>query len=129
MTDSAQYSSGFDNLVGTRILEASGDRVLAEIEVGPHLLQPFGIVHGGVHATLVETTASIGASLWLGEGGAAMGITNSTDFLRPVSSGTLRIEATPLQRGKTMQLWQVSITDEDSRPVAVGRVRLFNRTE
>ena len=128
MTDSAQYSSGFDNLIGTRILEASGDRVVAEITIGPDLLQPFGIVHGGVYATLVETTASVGASMWLGEGGAAMGIANSTDFLRPVGSGTLRIEATPLQRGKTMQLWQVSITDEEQRPVAVGRVRLFNRS-
>jgi 1,4-dihydroxy-2-naphthoyl-CoA hydrolase len=128
MTDSAQYFSGFDDLVGTRVIEASGDRVVAEIDVEPKHHQPFGIVHGGVHATLVETAASIGASMWLGEGGAAMGISNHTDFLRPASAGTLRIEALPLQRGNTMQLWQVSITDEQDRPVAIGRVRLFNRS-
>ena len=128
MTDSAQYFSGFDDLVGTRVIEASGDRVLAEVDIAPRHHQPFGIVHGGVHATLVETTASIGASLWLGEGGAAMGISNHTDFLRPVTDGTLRIEATPLQRGATMQLWQVAITDDQQRPVAFGRVRLFNRS-
>jgi 1,4-dihydroxy-2-naphthoyl-CoA hydrolase len=129
MSDSAQYFSGFDDVVGTRILKADGDRVLAEVDIEPRHHQPFGIVHGGVHATLVETAASIGASLWLGDGGAAMGISNHTDFLRPVSAGTLHVEATPLQRGKTMQLWQVAITDDQDRPVALGRVRLFNRSQ
>jgi uncharacterized protein (TIGR00369 family) len=123
-----RYASPFDDLVGTRVLEASGERVVAEVDVAPHLHQPTGIVHGGVHATLVETAASIGASLWLGETGLAVGVTNSTDFLRPVSEGTLRVVAEPIQRGRTMQLWEVAITDEQDRPVASGRVRLFNRT-
>ncbi len=126
MTNDEQYSSNFDNGLGTSILEASGDRVVAELEVGPQHHQPSGIVHGGVYATLVETTASVGASLHLGEGRFAMGITNSTDFLRAVSVGTLHVVAEPVQRGRTMQLWQVSITDEQQRPVAVGRLRLFN---
>ena len=128
MTNDRQFFSGFDDVVGTRVLEASGDRVVAEVDVKPHLHQPTGIVHGGVHATLVETTASIGASLYLGDVGMAMGISNHTDFLRPVSEGILRVVAEPIQRGRTMQLWQVSITDEQDRPVAAGRVRLMNRT-
>ena len=128
MTNTEQYFSGFDDAVGTTILEADGDHVVAELTVGPGHHQPSGIVHGGVYATLVETTASVGASLWLGDGRFAMGITNSTDFLRPVREGTLRAVAEPLQRGRTMQLWQVSITDEQQRPVAVGRVRLFNNS-
>ena len=128
MTNDRQFFSGFDDVVGTRVLEASGDRVVAEVDVKPHLHQPTGIVHGGVHATLVETTASIGASLYLGDVGMALGISNHTDFLRPVSEGTLRVVAEPIQRGRTMQLWQVSITDEQDRPVAAGRVRLMNRT-
>jgi uncharacterized protein (TIGR00369 family) len=126
MTNSEQYFSGFDDAVGTHILEASGDRVVAELRVRPEHHQPSGIVHGGVHATLVETTASVGASLWLGEGRYAMGISNHTDFLRPVREGTLRVVAEPIQRGRTMQLWQVSITDQQQRPIAAGRVRLFN---
>lgn len=120
MTDTEQYFSGFDGAVGTNILEADGDHVLAELVVGPQHHQPSGIVHGGVYATLVETTASVGASLWLGENRFAMGITNSTDFLRPVREGILRVVAEPLQQGRTMQLWQVSISDEQHRPVAVG---------
>ena len=126
MTNTDQYFSGFDDAIGTAVIEASGDRVVAELAVRPDHHQPSGIVHGGVYATLVETTASIGASLFLGEGRFAMGITNSTDFLRPVREGTLRAVAEPIQRGRTMQLWQVAVTDEQERPVAAGRVRLFN---
>ena len=129
MTKSEQYFSGFDDAVGTTITEASGDRVVAELQVDPRHHQPSGIVHGGVYATLVETTASVGASLWLGEGRFAMGVTNTTDFLRPVREGTLHAVAEPIQRGRTMQLWQVTITDEQQRPVAAGRVRLFNSPE
>ncbi len=121
------YSSGFDDLVGLRLVEASGDKVVGEIDVGPQLHQPDGIVHGGVHATVVETTASVGATLWLRGDGVAVGLSNHTDFLRSVSEGTLRVEAVPLQRGRTMQLWTVTVTDEQGRPVAAGRVRLMNR--
>lgn len=123
-----QYSSGFDNLLGVQVIEASGARVVARIEVTPDLLQPTGIVHGGLYATLVETTASVGASLWLGDGAMAMGLDNHTDFLRAVSSGTLRAVAEPVQQGRTLQLWQVLVTDEQDRPIAHGKVRLMNRT-
>jgi 1,4-dihydroxy-2-naphthoyl-CoA hydrolase len=123
-----QYSSGLDNLLGVRVIEGSGDRVVAEIDVTEKLLQPTGIVHGGLYATLVETTASVGASLWLGDEGMAMGLSNHTDFLRAVSGGKLRAVAEPVQRGRTLQLWEVLITDEQDRPIASGKVRLMNRS-
>ena len=126
MTTPTSYSSPFDELLGLRMVEASGDRVVAELDVGPHLLQPTGIVHGGVHATLVETTASVGATRWLGGDRVAVGLSNHTDFLRSVGEGTLHVEALPVQRGRTMQLWRVEVTDDEQRPVASGRVRLLN---
>jgi uncharacterized protein (TIGR00369 family) len=58
-----------------------------------------------------------------------LGISNHTDFLRPVREGTLRAEATPLARGRTTQLWQVAISDDQDRLVAHGRVRLINLTD
>jgi 1,4-dihydroxy-2-naphthoyl-CoA hydrolase len=122
----SHYHSPFDDLLGVRITSANGDRVTAELEVTPQLHQPNGILHGGVHATVVEVTASVGASLWLGEGRAAVGVSNHTDFLRSVSEGTLSAEALPIQQGRTLQLWRVEITDEQNRPVAAGRVRLMN---
>lgn len=126
MPKTLQYHSPFDDLLGVRITSASGERVVAELDVTPRLHQPNGILHGGVHATVVEVTASVGASLWLGNGRAAVGVSNHTDFLRSVSEGVLRAEAVPVQQGRTLQLWRVEITDESDRPVASGRVRLMN---
>jgi len=120
------YNSPFDDLVGLRMISASGEQVVAEVTLSERHHQPNGIVHGGVYATVVETTASVGASLWLGEGRAAVGLSNHTDFLRSLSEGVLRIVAEPIQQGRTMQLWRVEVSDEQSRPVASGRVRLMN---
>jgi uncharacterized protein (TIGR00369 family) len=117
---------GLDELLGIRIEEATGDRVVATCPVTPDLHQPYGLVHGGVYAALAETTASYGAATWLGDRGGTFGISNHTDFLRPVREGTLRAEATPLARGRTTQLWQVAISDDRDRLVAHGRVRLIN---
>jgi uncharacterized protein (TIGR00369 family) len=117
---------GLAELLGIRFEEASGDRVVAVCPVTPDLHQPYGLVHGGVYAVLAETAASYGAASWLGDRGGTFGISNHTDFLRPVREGTLRAEATPLARGRTTQLWQVAISDDQDRLVAHGRVRLIN---
>jgi uncharacterized protein (TIGR00369 family) len=117
---------GLTDLLGIRIEEASGDRVVAVCPVTPDLHQPYGLVHGGVYTALAETAASYGAAAWLGDRGRTFGISNHTDFLRPVTDGSLRAEATPLARGRTTQLWQVAISDDRDRLVAHGRVRLIN---
>jgi 1,4-dihydroxy-2-naphthoyl-CoA hydrolase len=122
-----QYDhSPFDKLLGLRLEEASGDRVVAVLPVTADLYQNHGVVHGGVYATAVKTTASVGAELWLGADGSAVGLSNDTEVRRAVQTGKLRIEATPLERGRETQLWQVAITDEHDRLVAHGRVLLMN---
>ena len=112
-----------------RVAEASGDRVVLTCPVTPDLHQPFGLVHGGVYATLAETAASVGGSLWFGDRGKVVGVSNHTDFLRAVRRGELRAEATPLSRGRTTQLWQVEIADEQGRLIAHAKVRLQNLSE
>lgn len=122
-----QYDhSPFDRLLGLRLEEASGDRVVGVVPVTADLHQDQGIVHPGVYSTAVEATASVGADLWLGAEGRAVGLRNETAVRRAVRTGELRIEATPLERGRETQLWQVAITDERGRPVAHGRVLLMN---
>jgi uncharacterized protein (TIGR00369 family) len=121
--------SPFERLLGLRLEEASGERVVAVLPVTDDLLQNAGIVHGGVYATAVEATASIGADLWLGAEGHVVGLSNDTEVRRAVRTGELRIEATPLERGQSTQLWQVTITDEGGRMVAHGRVLLQNLRE
>ena len=118
--------SPFDRLLGLRLEEASGERVVALLPVTADLLQNAGVVHGGVYATAVEATASTGADLWLGTEGHVVGLSNDTEVRRAVRTGELRIEATPLERGQPTQLWQVAITDEGGRMVAHGRVLLQN---
>jgi uncharacterized protein (TIGR00369 family) len=106
--------------------EATPDRVMAHWEIGPHHLQPYGIVHGGVHCAAVEATASVGAALWYGDRGRVVGVANHTDFLRSRGAGRLTATATPIHRGRQQQLWLVEITDDESRLVARGEVRLQN---
>lgn len=121
-----RLSGGFDTLLGLKVTAASGDGVSAELEVRPELLQPHGILHGGVLCSIVESVASVGASLWLGEADQVVGVSNSTDFLRASTSGTLTAVGVPIHRGRSQQLWAVEIRDASERLVAKGQVRLQN---
>ncbi len=119
-------SRGFDGAVGLEYTEVSADRVRATWEVTPNLHQPAGIMHGGVLCSVVESVASIGASVWLGERGHVVGVNNNTDFLRASREGRLFAEGQPIHRGRTQQIWQVDVTDEAGKHVAQGKVRLAN---
>ncbi|MFC6012039.1 PaaI family thioesterase [Nocardia lasii] len=116
----------FTDLIGLRFTEVTPDRVRGEWEVRPTLYQPAGIQNGGVYCTVIETLASVGAGVWLGERGTVVGVNNNTDFLRAVREGVLTGEATPIHRGRSQQLWVVVITDAEGRTVARGQVRLQN---
>jgi 1,4-dihydroxy-2-naphthoyl-CoA hydrolase len=119
---------GLDTLLGLEYSELSGDRVVITWHVTPDHHQPYGIVHGGVYCAVVESAASMGAGLWLGERGQVVGVANQTDFLRAVGDGQLTAVATPVHRGRSQQLWTVEISDEQQRLVARGQVRLQNLT-
>lgn len=119
-------SGGFFALLGLELDEISGDRVTIRWRVRPELHQPYGIQHGGVYCSVVETAASLGAGFWLGERGRVVGVANQTDFLRSVREGELIAVGTPIHRGRSQQLWQVEITDDQDRLVARGQVRLQN---
>lgn len=117
---------GYATWLGLQVLEATGDRVLVAWEVRPDHLQPYGIVHGGVHCSVIESAASTGAAHWLGERGQVVGVSNQTDFLRAVRDGRLTGTALPIHRGRLQQLWAVEIRDAEDRLVARGQVRLQN---
>ncbi|XXY52258.1 PaaI family thioesterase [Sorangium sp. So ce269] len=117
---------GWINAMGLRLVRATRDEVEAELDIGPQHRQAYGVVHGGVHAGIVETLASIGAALHaLPEGRSVVGIENHTSFLRAVRSGRLRAVARPLDRGRRTQVWEASVHDEEGRLCATGRVRLL----
>ncbi|WP_434084981.1 PaaI family thioesterase [Mycobacterium paraterrae] len=119
----------FDKELGLEFTEISPDRTRAQLEVAPKLLQPMGIVHGGVYCAIVESLASVAAYTWMaakGGQGSVVGVNNNTDFLRAIGSGTIYGTATPIHRGRRQQLWLVTIVDSDERLIARGQVRLQN---
>ena len=117
---------GFDNHLGLEIVSATEDEVVATLEVTPQLLQPYGLLHGGVLCSMVETVGSVAGAVWFGDRGNVVGTSNHTNFLRAVREGRVTARATPVHRGRTQQLWTVDITDEQSRLVARGELRVAN---
>ena len=113
--------------MGLQVDEVTATRVVGHMQLGPDPHTPWGIVHGGVYATAVESAASLGASAAVAERGmVAVGLTNTTHFLRPLTAGLVTVTAVALNQGRTQQLWQVDITDSEGRLVAHGELRLQN---
>ena len=126
MTTTDFPTQGFDVLLGLTLDEVGPDRVRASFEVRPELHQPYGILHGGVLCSVVETVASVAGAVWFGDRGNVVGSSNTTNFLRATREGVLTAVALPIHRGRSQQLWEVDITDEQDRLVAKGQVRLAN---
>ena len=126
---SFEEASAFVRAAGLILDEITGDRVAGHLQLGPEYHTPWGVVHGGVYTTAVESAASIGASTAVrDQGQVAVGLTNTTHFLRSVNTGRVNVEAVALSQGRTQQLWRVDITDESGRLIAHGEVRLQNVT-
>jgi uncharacterized protein (TIGR00369 family) len=106
-------TDGFNQVLGTEYVELTGDLVVLRCPVSPALMQPHGIVHGGVYCALGETAVSIGGSIWLGDRGRVVGVANHTNFLRATRDGVLHARAVPVHRGRSQQLWRHEITCDD----------------
>ena len=120
------WHSGWDAAMGFRYLRASRDEVVVEYDVGPVHRQPYGIVHGGVHAGAIEAVCSTGAGIdAMTRGQSVVGVENHTSFVRAVRAGRVEVRATPITRGRRVQLWEATARDEDGRIIATGRVRLL----
>lgn len=117
---------GFERAIGLTFTRVSADEVACEVPVGPGLLQPYGLVHGGVYAAIVETCASVGAAVWaMAHGQTTVGLENTTSFVRAVRDGTLTGVATPIHRGRQTQVWEVAVRGSDGKIAATGRVRML----
>jgi uncharacterized protein (TIGR00369 family) len=114
--------------LGFEIEELTGTRVVGHIDVSTDHHTPWGVVHGGVFATIVESTGSLGASAAVADRGQfAVGVHNSTDFLRPTVIGRIDVVAQPILQGRVQQLWSVDFTrHDDGKLVAQGRLRVQN---
>ncbi len=119
---------GFDRLYGLEILAYDDQEVTAQVAVREELKQPAGLVHGGVYASIAESLASMATALAvIPEGNMAMGLSNNTSFLRPVTEGTVHAQATRLHRGRTTWVWDVRFTDDAGRTCALTRMTIAVR--
>lgn len=104
------------------VTEASDDRVVATMPVGPFNHQPYGLLHGGASVTLAETVASVGASLTSsGQLRRAVGLEINANHVRSVRSGTVTAVGVPLHQGRSTEVWSVEIRDAEGRLVCVSR--------
>ncbi len=126
--DAVPRSLGFDALYGLELLELGRDRARARLVIEDHHRQPFGLVHGGVYASMAEALASYAtAAVVVPLGRSASGMSNLTSFLRPVTEGTVHALATCKHAGRTSWVWEVEMTDDEQRLCATSRVTVAVR--
>jgi 1,4-dihydroxy-2-naphthoyl-CoA hydrolase len=120
--------SGFAEEIGTEWIDLDPDNARARIAVEKRHLQPYGIVHGGVHATLAESICSAATyNAVSGDGMVAMGQSNDTTFLRPIGEGHITATARTRHRGRTTWIWDVELTDDEGRVCALSRMTIAVR--
>lgn len=118
----------FDALIGLEYEVAGPELARGTVEVADHHKQPYGIVHGGVLAAIAESLASAAtAAAVIPEGMIAVGLSNQTSFLRPVTGGTIHAEARRRHRGRTTWVWEVDLTDDEGRLCAIVRMTIAIR--
>ena len=119
---------GFDGLYGLELLSMSDTEVRAQVTVREEVMQPYGLVHGGVYASMAESMASLATARGVYEQGElAMGLSNSTSFLRPITEGAIHAVGTLVHRGRTTWVWDVRFSDDEQRTCAVTRMTIAVR--
>ncbi len=119
---------GFDRLYGLQLLSVSDTEVQGQLTVRPEVKQPAGLLHGGVYAAMAESIASLATAIAvMSEGEMAVGLSNNTSFLRPVTEGTVHAVARRLHRGRTTWVWDVTFSDDQQRTCAITRMTIAVR--
>jgi 1,4-dihydroxy-2-naphthoyl-CoA hydrolase len=123
MTDGAL--TAFDRLYGLELTELEDELVRASVEVQDRHRQPFGLVHGGLYATIAESMAVMGTVRGVaGDGRVATGLSTQTSFLRPITGDRIEAIARPRHRGRSTWVWEVEISDAAGRLCVLSRVTI-----
>jgi 1,4-dihydroxy-2-naphthoyl-CoA hydrolase len=120
--------SGFDLLYGLQVLSFDEEEVTARLDVRDEVKQPMGLIHGGVYASMAESMTSLATALTvMPDGEMAMGLSNNTSFLRPITAGAVHARATRIHRGRTTWVWDVRFSDDADRTCAITRMTIAVR--
>ena len=121
------YANTMHETLGIRALEAGADRVVLEMDVGPHVHQPMGQLDGGASAVIAESAASIGAFLNCSPDEYAVGVDINITHLRPMHTGVLTATAEPVRKGRTVHVWSIDLADQNGTKIAIARCTLAVR--
>ncbi len=124
LTNRVSNADDVNKQLGVQVVEFGPEKVVLQVEVGPKVHQPFGILHGGVSALLAEGAASIGGAVSVGPGEIVVGTELNCSHLRSMTSGTLTATATPIRKGRTVHVWGIDLTDDQGRMICVARCTL-----
>ena len=128
LTPRIAYEDTFDGLYGLQVQDISEEEVTAVVPVRDQVKQPMGLVHGGLYASIAESLASMATAMAVAKDGKqAMGLSNATSFLRPITEGTVHATARRLHRGRSTWVWDVEITDDEGRRCALTRMTIAVR--
>jgi uncharacterized protein (TIGR00369 family) len=127
------YANTIHETLGIRALETTADRVVMEMDVGPAVHQPMGLLHGGASAVIAESAASMGAYMNCSPGEYAVGVDLNITHLRSMRTGVLRATAEPVRKGRTVHVWSIELVDGDGVMISIARctlaVRKFENNE
>ncbi len=122
------FERTFDALYGLRIEAVGEEEARASVPVTDAVKQPMGLVHGGLYAAIAESLASMATAMAVApDGKQAMGLSNATSFMRPITEGTVHATARRLHRGRSTWVWDVEIADDQGRRCALTRMTIAVR--
>jgi 1,4-dihydroxy-2-naphthoyl-CoA hydrolase len=121
----AKATRNLADTLGIELQELSAERVIATMPVDERTRQPFGILHGGASVALAETLASLGATMNVDlEQSVVVGVEINANHIRAKKDGIVTGTGTPIHVGRSTQVWEVRIVDEQDRPICVSRCTL-----
>lgn len=124
LVDQIPLRPNVNDQLGIETVFVSPDKVVLQVQVGPKVHQPYGILHGGVSALLAEGAASLGGAVSVGPDQIVVGTELNCSHLRSMTEGTLRATATPIRKGRTVHVWSIELTDDQDRLICVARCSL-----
>jgi uncharacterized protein (TIGR00369 family) len=110
--------------LGIEFLEVGDDFIRARVPVDTRTRQPYGILHGGVSVVLAETLGSCGAASAAAPGQRAVGLDINANHIRGASSGWVYGTARPVHIGRTTQVWQIELTNEQGQLTCTSRITM-----
>jgi uncharacterized protein (TIGR00369 family) len=123
-----ELDRGFDRLYGLRMTQVGDTEMRGTVAVRDEIKQPAGLVHGGIYAAVAESLATSGTAFKvIPEGNMAMGLSNQTSFLRPITEGTIHAHARARHRGRTTWVWEVELSNDGGQLCALSRVTVAVR--